>query len=134
MSPLFHLTRRPSFSLRPRVRFPFLRGQAPGAAAKHIRRARELALQSLIEARRSVHALRPQALEKTSFPDALKTIITNTTAGTSLQSDFQLKGEPRKLHSSAEENLLHIGQEALANALARELSLATGTSGLTLAD
>jgi PAS domain S-box-containing protein len=94
-----------------------LRDEEPEAAAKHIRGARELALQSLTEARRSVHALRPQALEKAAFPDALKAIITNTTAGTSLQSDFQLKGEPRKLQSSVEENLLHIGQEALANAL-----------------
>ena len=94
-----------------------LRDEEPEPAAKHIRRARELALLSLTEARRSVHALRPQALEKASFPDALKAIITNTTAGTSLQSDFQLKGEPRKLQSSVEENLLHIGQEALANAL-----------------
>jgi len=34
------------------------------------------------------------------------------TAGTSLQSDFQLEGEPRKLQPSVEENLLHIGQEA----------------------
>jgi PAS domain S-box-containing protein len=94
-----------------------LKDEEPEPAAKHIRRARELALQSLTEARRSVHALRPQALEEASFPDALKAIITNTTAGTSLQSDFQLKGEPRKLQSSVEENLLHIGQEALANAL-----------------
>jgi signal transduction histidine kinase len=94
-----------------------MRDEEPEAAAKHIRRARELALQSLTEARRSVHALRPQALEKASFPDALKAIITNSTAGTSLQSDFQLKGEPRELKPAVEENLLHIGQEALANAL-----------------
>jgi signal transduction histidine kinase len=94
-----------------------LRDEEPEAAAKHIRRARELARESLAEARRSVHALRPQALEKADFADALKAIITNTTAGTSLQSDFQLRGEPRKLQSSVEENLLHIGQEALTNAL-----------------
>ena len=94
-----------------------LRDEEPEAAATHIRRARELARESLIEARRSVHALRPQALEKADFADALKAIITNTTAGTSLQSDFQLKGEPRKLESSVEDNLLHIGQEALTNAL-----------------
>jgi signal transduction histidine kinase len=94
-----------------------LRDEEPEAAAKHIHRARELARESLAEARRSVHALRPQALEETDFTDALKAIITNTTAGTSLQSDFQLRGEPRKLQSSVEENLLHIGQEALTNAL-----------------
>jgi len=94
-----------------------LRDEEPEAAAKHIGRARELARESLDEARRSVHALRPQALEKADFADALKAIITNTTAGTSLQCDFQLKGEPRKLQSSVEENLLHIGQEALTNTL-----------------
>jgi len=94
-----------------------LRDEEPEAAAKHIRRARELARESLTEARRSVHALRPQALEKAEFADALRAIITNTTAGTALRSDFQVKGDPRKLQPSVEENLLHIGQEALTNAL-----------------
>src|SRR5256885_63843 len=94
-----------------------LRDEEPEAAAKHIGRARELARESLTEARRSVHALRPQALEKATFADALRAIITNTTAGTSLRSDFQLKGQPRDLQPAVEENLLHIGQEALSNAL-----------------
>jgi signal transduction histidine kinase len=94
-----------------------LRDEEPEEAAKHIRQARELARESLIEARRSVHALRPQALEKATFVDALRAIITNTTAGTSLHSDFQLKGEPHELQPAVEENLLHIGQEALSNAL-----------------
>jgi signal transduction histidine kinase/FixJ family two-component response regulator len=94
-----------------------LRDEEPEDAAKHIGRARELARESLIEARRSVHALRPQALEKATFADALRAIITNTTAGTSLQSDFRLKGEPHELQPAVEENLLHIGQEALSNAL-----------------
>jgi signal transduction histidine kinase len=94
-----------------------LRDEEPEEAAKHIGRARELARESLIEARRSVHALRPQALEKATFVDALRAIITNTTAGTSLHSDFQLKGEPHELQPAVEENLLHIGQEALSNAL-----------------
>jgi PAS domain S-box-containing protein len=94
-----------------------LRDEEPEDAAKHIRRARELARESLTEARRSVHALRPQALEKATFADALRAIITNTTAGTSLHSDFQLKGEPHELQPAVEENLLHIGQEALSNVL-----------------
>jgi PAS domain S-box-containing protein len=94
-----------------------LRDEEPEEAAKHIRRARELARESLTEARRSVHALRPQALEKATFADALRAIITNTTAGTSLRTGFQLKGRPRELQPAVEENLLHIGQEALSNAL-----------------
>ena len=94
-----------------------LRDEEPEEAAKHIRQARELVRESLTEARRSVHALRPQALEKATFADALRAIITNTTAGTSLHSDFQLKGQPHELQPAVEENLLHIGQEALSNAL-----------------
>src|SRR5262249_2980053 len=94
-----------------------MRDEEPEAAAKHIHRARELARESLAEARRSVHALRPQALEKAEFAEPLKAIIKKTKAGTSLRSVFQRRGEPRKLHSSVEENLLHIGQEALTNAL-----------------
>lgn len=89
----------------------------PENAVGHVRRARELARESLGEARRSVHALRPQALEKAGFADALKAIIKNTTAGTSLHADFKLQGEPRQLGPDVEEHLLHIGQEALTNAL-----------------
>ena len=79
--------------------------------------ARELARESLGEARRSVHALRPQALEKAGFCDALKYTIRNPTIGTSLRSEFQVEGDVRELPPSVEENLLHIGQEALTNAL-----------------
>ena len=48
-------------------------------ANDHLRRAGELARRSLSEARRSVHALRPQALQEHNFWDALKGIIKNTT-------------------------------------------------------
>lgn len=86
-------------------------------AMRHICRARQLARESLGEARRSVHALRPQALEKAGFWDALRSIIRNTTLGTPLQTGFRLEGDMRELPPQIEENLLHIGQEALTNAL-----------------
>ena len=86
-------------------------------AVGHVRRARELARDSLGEARRSVHALRPQALEKAAFADALQAIVENTAAGTALQTEFRINGNPRELAPAVEENLLHIGQEALTNAL-----------------
>jgi PAS domain S-box-containing protein len=91
--------------------------QDPEHAIGHVRRARELARDSLGEARRSVHALRPQALEKAAFADALKAIIKNTAAGTPLRTEFRVQGEPRQLLPGVEEHLLHIGQEALTNAL-----------------
>jgi PAS domain S-box-containing protein len=86
-------------------------------ADEHLKRASELARRSLTEARRSVHALRPQALQHGNFWDALKGIIKNTTAGTALHTTFELRGKLRNLPLIWQENLLHIGQEALTNAL-----------------
>jgi signal transduction histidine kinase len=86
-------------------------------ADKHLRRAADLARQSLKEARRSVHALRPDALQRSNFWDALKRIIKSTTAGTALHTTCELRGKVPELPSIWEENLLHIGQEALTNTL-----------------
>src|SRR5438309_1497631 len=83
----------------------------------HLHRAGELARRSLSEARRSVHALRPQALEEQNFWGALKGTIKNTTAGTALHTTFEAKGKLPELPQPWQENLLHIGQEALTNAL-----------------
>lgn len=86
-------------------------------ADSHLRRAGDLARRSLSEARRSVHALRPQALQEHNFWDALKGIIKNTTVGTALQTKFETLGEVPDLPRPWQENLLHIGQEALTNTL-----------------
>jgi signal transduction histidine kinase len=86
-------------------------------ANAHLQRASELARRSLNEARRSVHALRPEALEEANFWNALKGLIRNTTAGTALHTTFELRGKLRDLPLIWQENLLHIGQEALTNAL-----------------
>jgi PAS domain S-box-containing protein len=86
-------------------------------ADKHLHRAAGLARQSLKEARRSVHALRPDALARANFWEALKGIIKDTTAGTALHTTCELRGKLPDLPSLWEENLLHIGQEALTNTL-----------------
>jgi len=86
-------------------------------ADAHLHRAGELARRSLSEARRSVHALRPQALQEHNFWEALKGIIKNTTAGTALHTKFQAQGRLPELPQPWQENLLHIGQEALTNTL-----------------
>jgi PAS domain S-box-containing protein len=83
----------------------------------HLQNAQALARHGLNEARRSVRALRPQALEESTFWEALKGLIKSATAGTSLQTEFQVRGEMRELPPMAQENLLHIGQEALTNTL-----------------
>src|SRR5882762_377216 len=86
-------------------------------ADKHLYRAAGLARQSLSEARRSVHALRPDALERDNLWEALKGIIKSTTAGTALRTTCELRGKLPGLPPIWQENLLHIGQEALTNTL-----------------
>ena len=86
-------------------------------ADDHLHRAGELARRSLTEARRSVHALRPEVLEEHNFWVALKGIIKNTTFGTALHTKFAAHGKLPELPRPWQENLLHIGQEALTNTL-----------------
>ena len=86
-------------------------------ANRHIHQAGELARRSLSEARRSVHALRPQALEEVDFWQALKGMVKSTTLATTLQTKFEATGKVPVLPPAWQENLLRIGQEALSNTL-----------------
>lgn len=85
--------------------------------AAHIERARELARESLREARRSVHALRPLALAEKSLCVALQELIRKMTKGTNLHAEFTSQGQPHALPQQWEENLLRVGQEVLTNTL-----------------
>ena len=87
------------------------------AVDEHLRRAGALAQESLREARRSVQALRPHALEKNNLSEALHTVVGKRTAGTGLRSSVSLRGSPRFLPPDCEDDLLFIAQEALTNAL-----------------
>ena len=89
----------------------------PGKAGEHLTRAGELARESLQEARRSVRALRPRALEEKELREALEGLIQRMTEGTGLRANFIVQGEPRELPLDWEENLLRIGQEVLTNVL-----------------
>jgi signal transduction histidine kinase len=89
----------------------------PRKVNKCLQRASDLARQSLNEARRSVHALRPEALQRTNFWEALKGIIKNTAAGTPIHTKIKLRGKLPQLPLDRQENLMRIGQEALTNTL-----------------
>jgi len=89
----------------------------PKQVGEHLRRARGLARKSLSEARRSVHALRPEALKGGHFWNALKGMIKSITVGTALHPTFELQGKVDQLPPVWQENLLHIGQETLANTI-----------------
>ena len=86
-------------------------------SARHLSRASELARESLQEARRSVHALRAQLLENNDLPVAFEVLFEKMTAETGLKASLVVDGTPRRLPCDFAENLLRIGQEALANVL-----------------
>jgi PAS domain S-box-containing protein len=86
-------------------------------AEVHVGQAGELASEGLQEARRSVRALRPHALENRNLCEALHELIRKMTAGTTMRAEFALEGEPQSLPTTWEENILRIAQEVLTNAL-----------------
>ena len=82
-----------------------------------IGKARDLARESLDEARRSVLALRSQPLEETALSEALARFLVQKVLGTSTESRYALEGVPYALPSSIEHCLLRVGQEAVSNAV-----------------
>ena len=88
-----------------------------GEADEHVRQASELARSSLTEARRSVRALRPQALVENELGTAMRELIEKMTLGTGVQGAFTCAGDPWKFPPDWEENVLRVGQEVLTNTL-----------------
>jgi signal transduction histidine kinase len=82
---------------------------------RRIDNAKRLARDSLAEARRSVQALRPQALENSRLPDALAEEVARWTATSGVAAEVRTTGEARALHPEVEVTVLRVGQEALAN-------------------
>lgn len=91
--------------------------KAPDAAKPHLDQARQLVRRSLDEARRSVWALRSQALENSDLPSALSHAVKQLVADTAIQSQVQVTGTYRELNRTLEDNLLRIGTEAVTNAI-----------------
>ncbi len=89
--------------------------QNPAQARKHVDLARELARVSLNEARRSVLALRPQALESAGLAAALRRICRQL--ATSSEVEVEVAGQEQVLPNEVEHGLMRIGQEALTNAV-----------------
>jgi PAS domain S-box-containing protein len=86
-------------------------------ATEHQARAAAMARAGLAEARRSVMALRPQALENRDLAKALGELLSRMTDGTPVLADFTQRGTLHLLPVGWDEQLLRIGQEAVTNAL-----------------
>ncbi|RCJ18530.1 hypothetical protein A6S26_28660 [Nostoc sp. ATCC 43529] len=82
----------------------------------HVVTAIEIAKSGLIEARRSVRALRPQLLEAVSLDAALAQLASQIHSD-GLHGNCRILGTPYPLPVEVESNLLRIAQEALTNCI-----------------
>jgi signal transduction histidine kinase len=82
---------------------------------RHVTAAVGLARESLTEARRSVHALRPQPLQSATLSDAIGDVVRRWSALHGIGVQLATTGTPRVLTPETEDALLRAAQEALAN-------------------
>jgi signal transduction histidine kinase len=87
----------------------------PADRDRHLETAERLARESLTEARRSVEASMPSALESGTLLDALTTVAREWSEINAVPVDVTVTGEVIALHAEIDVALLRIAQEALAN-------------------
>ena len=87
----------------------------PEERDRHLENAKRLARQSLSEARRSVEASMPAALESETLPDALGVVARDWSELNGIPVEVTISGEVIGLHPEIEVALLRTAQEALAN-------------------
>ncbi len=86
------------------------------AAADHRTRALDLARVGLREARLSVQGLRASALDGQDLSDALAAVVARADASGQAAARFSLQGDAAGVPAPIANELLRIGEEALANA------------------
>ncbi len=87
----------------------------PADRDRHLDNARRLARDSLVDARRSVEASMPSALETGTLPDALAAVAAESSEINGIPVDVTVTGDVIALHPEIEVALLRTAQEALAN-------------------
>lgn len=107
-------------------------------ALEHIEHARSLAQAGLAEARLSVRALRPEALQQADLGNALQALLRRAEASGTLRTRYNTTGEQIPLPGEVESELLRIAQEGVTNVLKHagaqhvELELTFGTDSISL--
>ena len=89
----------------------------PNAVRQYLDQARSIARESLTEARRYMWALRPEALEHSSLPEALRRLAERWSQESGAVASVTVTGTPHSLPPEIKVTLLRVAQEALANCL-----------------
>ncbi|MEV6288752.1 sensor histidine kinase [Kribbella sp. NPDC051770] len=84
----------------------------PGSAGARLTAIGGLARESLAEARRSIHALRPGPLHDADLASALEKLVRERSGAA---AELTVTGDPLALHPEVEATLLRVAQEALTN-------------------
>ncbi len=90
---------------------------APEEAKKRIQVVAQAARDGLNDVRRSIKALRPDALENTSLEEALEAMITNFKATTSAEVLYDQQAGPLHFAQDEEDTLYRVLQESMTNAV-----------------
>ncbi|WP_275292830.1 sensor histidine kinase [Amycolatopsis sp. La24] len=87
----------------------------PEALGRHVANATNLARESLVEARRTVHSVEPSVLAEARLPEAIGEVTRNWSAANSVNAVLTTTGDARPMHTDVEVALLRTAQEALSN-------------------
>ncbi|WP_341878258.1 sensor histidine kinase [Defluviitalea saccharophila] len=85
---------------------------------KHqLRKIADLARQGLLDVRKSVKQLRPDALERYSLVSAIQKLADNINECTSTKVEVQIRGDESRLNGDEEEAVYRVVQESITNAV-----------------
>lgn len=90
---------------------------APSATKEHLERISEVARNGLLEIRRSVSELKPDALERLCLETAITKMITDMKSVANIQIYFDCKISPLKFDEDEEGAIYRVIQESLTNAI-----------------
>jgi signal transduction histidine kinase len=85
------------------------------AVQRYLDQARNIARESLVEARRYMWALRPEVLERSSLPEALGRLAERWSQESGVVASVTVSGTPYSLPPETKVTLLRVAQEALTN-------------------
>jgi signal transduction histidine kinase/ligand-binding sensor domain-containing protein len=89
----------------------------PASARPRVVKIRRMVEEYIREARQSIWDLRSPRLTQSDLPNALKQVGERAIGERAVTLDFSVKGTPHRCAPGVEEQLLHIGQEAVNNAV-----------------